>query len=118
LERFVPGVARRHSQRSSVNVSDEEEDEEREQEDAHQQTSSRKIKRVGSLIFDNCDPDEIEPRDIIESAMSLETLPFDEREKVLKSEAEKALRDFRKDKKQRRPVEGTPRGGGKTGGRL
>ncbi|CAL6415836.1 unnamed protein product [Bathycoccus prasinos] len=103
LERFVPGVARRHSQRSSVNVSDEEEDEEREQEDAHQQTSSRKIKRVGSLIFDNCDPDEIEPRDIIESAMSLETLPFDEREKVLKSEAEKALRDFRKDKKQRRP---------------
>ena len=90
-----------------------------EQEGAqNQQTSSRKIKRVGSLIFDNCDPDEIEPRDIIESAMSLETLPFDEREKVLKSEAEKALRDFRKDKKQRRPVEGTPRGGGKTGGRL
>ena len=119
LERFVPGVARRNSQRSSVNVSDEEEDEEREQEGAqNQQTSSRKIKRVGSLIFDNCDPDEIEPRDIIESAMSLETLPFDEREKVLKSEAEKALRDFRKDKKQRRPVEGTPRGGGKTGGRL
>jgi len=107
----VPGIARRNSQRSFVNASSDEEEEkegeEEEEEEEDRQTPSRKIKRIGSLIFDNCDPDEIEPRDIIESAMSLETLPFDEREKVLKAEAEKALRDFRKDK--RRHVEGTPK---------
>jgi len=111
FERFVPGIARRNSQRSFVNASSDEEEEkegeEEEEEEEDRQTPSRKIKRIGSLIFDNCDPDEIEPRDIIESAMSLETLPFDEREKVLKAEAEKALRDFRKDK--RRHVEGTPK---------
>ena len=119
LERFVPGgAARRSSQRSSANDSEDDEDEDEHEEDEEEDrrghpssdATARKIKRIGSLIFDNCDPNEIEPRDIIESALALETLPFDEREKVLKSESEKALRDFRKDKKKRH-VEGTPRDG-------
>ena len=119
LERFVPGgAARRSSQRSSANDSEDDEDEDEHEEDEEEDrrghpssdATARKIKRIGSLIFDNCDPHEIEPRDIIESALALETLPFEEREKVLKSESEKALRDFRKDKKKRH-VEGTPRDG-------
>ena len=83
---------------------------ESEDNDNDNNTTTKKknvITRNSSLIFDNCDYDEITPQDIIKSALTLESLDFIDREKVIKLEAEIALQDFNNDKIRHK--EGTPR---------
>ena len=102
LERFASGgAARRSSQRSSANDSEDDED-----EDEHEKTRKKaltssdlfsKIKRVGSSSSTTATRTRSNREISSNPRWPLETLPpFEEREKVLKSEAEKALRGLSK----------------------